>query len=38
MEEHAFVGVVVVLLRDLPPAMCVALPKPLVTHLLDLKV
>lgn len=36
MKQHALVGVIVVLLGHLLPAMCVSLPQPLITHLLDL--
>lgn len=36
MEQHAFIGMVVVLLRNLLPAMSVSLPQLLVAHLLDL--
>lgn len=36
VEQHALVGVIVVLLGHLLPAMCVSLPQLLITHLLDL--
>jgi len=36
MEQHAFIGMVVVLLRNLLPTMSVSLPQLLVAHLLDL--
>ncbi len=36
VEEHAFIGMVVVLLRNLLSAMGVSLPQLLVAHLLDL--
>lgn len=36
MKQHAFIGMVVVLLRNLLPAMSVSLPQLLVAHLLDL--
>lgn len=37
MEQHALVGVVVVLLGHLLPAVAVSLPQLLVAHLLDLE-
>lgn len=37
VEQHPFIGVIVILLGDLLPSMGVPLPKLLVTHFLDLQ-